>query len=229
MVLFLRLVGKSTLRPSMWRRYSRKVVFPDLPQLVGQCEPWLTHSGRWTRSRRSPREPRSLVGFWDDATEVLSSAVPHYSFPCWYTLDPATLLITSHYNPFMPEFPHESLALEYYGDDVNQIVDVARSDSGVSTMHEATGGDPSGSPRWQANMPLGGDQELVAALRTRSGGGVGGARPLSRTRPAAVRPPPRRQFVHDGGAPPGRRRPPRAAVRRGRRPRRRRRPPACWC
>jgi DNA-binding CsgD family transcriptional regulator len=114
-------------------------------------------------------EPRSLVGFWDDAAEVLRSAVPHYSFPCWYTLDPATLLYTSHYNPLMPELPRESLALEYYGDDVNQIVDVARTTSGVSTMHEATGGDPTSSPRWQANVQLGGDQELVAALRTRSG------------------------------------------------------------
>jgi DNA-binding CsgD family transcriptional regulator len=118
---------------------------------------------------RLSAEPRSLVGFWDDAAEVLRSAVPHYSFPCWYTLDPATLLFTSHYNPLMPELPRESLALEYYGDDVNQIVDVARTTSGVSTMHEATGGDPTSSPRWQANVQLGGDQELVAALRTRSG------------------------------------------------------------
>jgi DNA-binding CsgD family transcriptional regulator len=114
-------------------------------------------------------EPRSLVSFWDDAAEVLRSAVPHFSFPCWYTLDPATLLFTSHYNPQMPELPRESLALEYYGDDVNQIVDVARTVTGVSTMHEATGGDPTGSPRWQVNIQLGGDQELVAALRTRSG------------------------------------------------------------
>jgi DNA-binding CsgD family transcriptional regulator len=70
----------------------------------------------------------------------------------------------------MPELPRESLALEYYEDDVNKMADVARSDSGLSTIHDATGGDPSGSPRWRANMAMGGDQELVAALRTRSGG-----------------------------------------------------------
>lgn len=114
-------------------------------------------------------EPRSLVTYWDQASEVLRSAVPHYTFPCWYTVDPASLLITSHYNPWMPELPPESLALEYFGDDVNQIVDVARSPSGISTVHEATNGDPSASPRWQANIALGGDQEMVAALRTRSG------------------------------------------------------------
>jgi DNA-binding CsgD family transcriptional regulator len=118
---------------------------------------------------RLSAQPRSLVSLWDDATVVLKDVVPHYTWPCYFTLDPASLLITSHYNPFMPELPRESLALEYYGDDVNQFADVARSDSGISTIHDATGGDPSGSARWQANAALGGDQELVAALRTRSG------------------------------------------------------------
>ena len=113
--------------------------------------------------------PRSLITFWDEAADVLRTAVPHFTFPCWYTIDPASLLITSHYNPLMPELPRESLADEYYSDDVNQIADVARSASGVSTLHEATAGDPTNSPRWQANIALGGDQELVAALRTRSG------------------------------------------------------------
>jgi DNA-binding CsgD family transcriptional regulator len=114
-------------------------------------------------------EPQSLVTFWGRASEVLTTAVPHYGFPCWYTLDPASLLITSHYNPHMPQFPPEALAHEYYGDDVNKIVDIARSESGVSTVHDAMGGDPRSSPRWQANMERGGDQEMVAALRTRSG------------------------------------------------------------
>jgi DNA-binding CsgD family transcriptional regulator len=114
-------------------------------------------------------EPRSLVTFWDRVSEVLARAVPHHDFPCWYTVDPASLLITSHYNPSMPQFPAEALALEYYGDDVNKIVDIARSETGVSTVHDAMGGDPRASPRWQANMQMGGDQEMVAALRTRSG------------------------------------------------------------
>lgn len=114
-------------------------------------------------------EPRSLVSFWEQASEILRDAVPHYTYPCWYTVDPASLLITSHYNPYLPELPPESLELEYCVEDVNQIVDVARSTSGISTLHEATDGDPSGSPRWQANIEMGGDQELIAALRTRSG------------------------------------------------------------
>jgi len=114
-----------------------------------------------------------LVTFWRECTEVLEVAIPHYDRPCWYTLDPASLLITSHYHDGLPEFPPEMLQHEYYGDDVNQISDVARSKAGVSTLHEATGGDPSSSPTWHMNMSMGGDQELIAALRT--GGAAWGA------------------------------------------------------
>jgi DNA-binding CsgD family transcriptional regulator len=115
-----------------------------------------------------------LVSFWRDATEVIEPVVPHYMGPCWYTLDPASLLITSHFNDQMPELPPDSLALEYYGDDVNKLSDVARSPGGLSTLHEATGGDPSSSPRWQANIQLGGDQELIVGLLTASGDAWGG-------------------------------------------------------
>jgi hypothetical protein len=110
-----------------------------------------------------------LVSFWREATEVLTRAVPHYWAPCWYTLDPASLLVTSHFDEGIPELPPEWLIHEYYEDDVNKLADIARSERGLSTLHEATGGDPSGSPRWHANMALGGDQELIAALRAPSG------------------------------------------------------------
>jgi DNA-binding CsgD family transcriptional regulator len=117
-----------------------------------------------------------LVSLWRAASEAIEPVVPHYGGACWYTLDPASLLITSHFNDQMPVLPPEMLALEYYADDVNQLADVARSPSGASTLHDATGGDPSASPRWQANIRLGGDQELVVALRTAPGeawGGIG--------------------------------------------------------
>jgi DNA-binding CsgD family transcriptional regulator len=110
-----------------------------------------------------------LVSFWRASTEVLASAVPYYWAPCWFTLDPASLLVTSHFDEGIPELPPQWLLHEYYQDDVNKLADVARSRRGVSTLHEATGGDPSGSPRWHANMALGGDQELIAALRIPSG------------------------------------------------------------
>jgi DNA-binding CsgD family transcriptional regulator len=110
-----------------------------------------------------------LVSFWRACTEVLDSTVSHYWAPCWFTLDPASLLVTSHFDEGIPELPGQWLLDEYYQDDVNKLADVARSQRGISTLHEATGGDPASSPRWHANMTLGGDQELIAALRTRTG------------------------------------------------------------
>jgi DNA-binding CsgD family transcriptional regulator len=115
-----------------------------------------------------------LIGFWRACTPVLAEAVPHYHAPCWHTLDPASLLVTSHFDEGIPEVPAEWLVAEYLQDDVNKLADVARSQRGVQTLHEVTGGDPSGTPRWQANIQLGADQELIAALRTR-GGEVWGA------------------------------------------------------
>ena len=110
-----------------------------------------------------------LPTFWRESTDALAAAVPHYMSPCWFTLDPASLLVTSHYQPELLEIPPEWLAHEYYEDDFHDIAGVARSERGLSTLHEATGGDPSRSPRWHANMEMGGDQELLVALRTETG------------------------------------------------------------
>lgn len=113
--------------------------------------------------------PGDLTSFWRACTEVIARVVPHYWTPCYFTLDPASLLITSHFHEGLDEFPHDALAAEYYGDDVNKLVDVVRSPTGISTLHEASGGDPTGSPRWRFNMSMGGDQELISALRTADG------------------------------------------------------------
>lgn len=114
-------------------------------------------------------EDLDLVTLWRESTEVIAAVVPHFGSPCWYTLDPASLLITSHFNDDMPVFPPEWLANEYYGDDVHKLVDVAHSRAGVSTLHEATGGKPWTSERWQENVKFGGDQELLARLQTTNG------------------------------------------------------------
>lgn len=111
-----------------------------------------------------------VVTLWRACSEILAETVPHYLAPCWFTLDPASLLLTSHHQEGLPEFPAEWAAQEYADDgDVNHLADVARSASGISTLHDATGNRPESSPRWHANMAYGGDQELVAALRTRTG------------------------------------------------------------
>jgi DNA-binding CsgD family transcriptional regulator len=100
--------------------------------------------------------------------EVLAREVPHHLAPCWFTFDPGSLLITSHYDPVITEIPGDFLAFEYYHDDVLKMADVARSPSGVTSIHEATDGDPSRSPAWrQFVQPYGGDQQLMVALRSK--------------------------------------------------------------
>jgi hypothetical protein len=109
------------------------------------------------------------VTFWRASAEALTRAVLYDFAPCWFTLDPASLLVTSHFDEGVPELPPQWMIREYYQDDVNKLVDVARSERGISTLHEATGGHPASSPRWHFNMALGGHQELIAALRTPAG------------------------------------------------------------
>src|ERR687898_111134 len=112
-----------------------------------------------------------LVTFWCEARDAITSAVPYYLTPCWFTLDPASLLVTSHHDHGMiGELPPEWLAHEYYEDDFHSLADVAGSERGVSTLHEATRGDPSRSRGWREHVhPYGAEQELLVALRTRTG------------------------------------------------------------
>jgi DNA-binding CsgD family transcriptional regulator len=112
-----------------------------------------------------------LVAFWCEARDALACAVPYYLTPCWFTLDPASLLVTSHHDHGMiGELPPEWLAHEYYEDDFHNLAAVARSARGISTLHEATGGDPSRSRGWREHVePYGAEQELLVALRARTG------------------------------------------------------------
>jgi hypothetical protein len=111
-----------------------------------------------------------MVTFWRGATEALAPAVPFYATPCFYTLDPASLLATSHFHEGLPEIPPEWLALEYSQEDYNKMADVARTERGIATLHEATDGEVTKSAKYHLSMkPLGADQEAVAALRTGSG------------------------------------------------------------
>jgi DNA-binding CsgD family transcriptional regulator len=127
------------------------------------------------------RRGLDLATYWRQANEVIAAAVRHYEAPCWYTFDPASLLVTSHFHEGLPEIPREWLVTEYYEDDVYKLADVARSQRGITTLYEATAGDPAKSKRWHHNVAYGGDQELIAGLRTRDGA-VWGALALYRER-----------------------------------------------
>ena len=120
--------------------------------------------------RQLARRGLDVPTFWRECNQVLATAVPHYLAPCWFTFDPASLLITSHYDPVIPEISAEFLAHEYRAADVLKMAEVAYSGSGVATIHQATGGDPSRSPGWRAFVqPYGGDQQVMVALRSKPG------------------------------------------------------------
>lgn len=109
----------------------------------------------------------SVVALWRETNAVLAEAVPHYMAPCWFTLDPASLLATSHFQEGLPEIPAEWLAQEYLQDDYNKMADVARSAAGIATLHEATGGRPELSSRYRDQMvPWGAGHEIIVALRS---------------------------------------------------------------
>lgn len=109
----------------------------------------------------------NVVSLWRETNTVLARAVPHYMAPCWFTLDPAALLATSHFQEGLPEIPPEWLAQEYLEEDYNKMAEVASSASGISSLEEATEGEPARSPRYRDQMvPWGAGHELLVALRT---------------------------------------------------------------
>ena len=133
----------------------------------------VSYSSELTESRiaRLAEQGLDLVSFWQECTPLIAKVVPHADTPCWFTVDPASLLATSHYQAELPELPDEWLAYEYLHEkDYQSLSSVARSERGASTIHEATGGDPSKSYSWRKFVaPYGGDQELLVALRDRGG------------------------------------------------------------
>jgi DNA-binding CsgD family transcriptional regulator len=107
-----------------------------------------------------------VVSFWRECTDVVSHTLPFDWYPCWFTVDPASLLITSHFNEDVTELDPAVFQNEYVEDDFNKIADLAASSRPVSTLHGATGGSPDRSPRYRDLLtPFGIDQELIGALR----------------------------------------------------------------
>lgn len=53
-----------------------------------------------------------LAGFWAECSEVIDPVLPNFGGGCWFTLDPDSLLVTSHVNDAMPELPANWSALE---------------------------------------------------------------------------------------------------------------------
>jgi DNA-binding CsgD family transcriptional regulator len=122
------------------------------------------------RVERATRRGPDLVTLWRDVGRLLGEVVPHAYAPCFFTVDPTSLLVTSHFQEGLPEIPAAWLGREYAAPDHNSMTEVLVSPRGVGTLHEATGGHPERSRKYREEMqPFGVDQELLVALRTRDG------------------------------------------------------------
>jgi hypothetical protein len=133
----------ANLAPACPRVCPRKLVFPRAH--------WTPRSAR-ERIVELAGQGHGLVPFWREATGAIAPAVPSTAHPP-LDLAPASLLVTSHDEDGLLEIPHDWLANEYYQDDSTKMADVARSERAVSTLHRATGGDPS-SPKPSHRHPL---------------------------------------------------------------------------
>lgn len=91
-----------------------------------------------------------LPAYLDAADRTLARLVP-FQASCWLSLDPGTMLPTSH---FSREYGFDQLvalaANEYLEEDENRFADLARTDPPVDTLHRATGGHPERSRRHAA-------------------------------------------------------------------------------
>lgn len=122
------------------------------------------------RLESAARSGVDLATFWRQVGPLIADGIPHFEAPCFFTLDPSSLLITSHFQEGLPEIPAEWLGREYTESDYNSTPDVLASPLGYGTLHEATGGHPELATKYHLEMqPFGCEQELLVALRTRSG------------------------------------------------------------
>lgn len=95
---------------------------------------------------------------------MLRRVIP-FDAACWHTLDPATLLETSHSVENLPlQNPHAA-EIDYLYDDYNQFATLARSHQRSGILTEATGGVPERSRRYRELIrPLGLHGELRGAF-----------------------------------------------------------------
>lgn len=89
-----------------------------------------------------------LRAFFDEADKTLARLVP-FDSSCWLSIDPATLLPTSH---FSREFSSDHLLLlatnEFLEDDVNKFRDLGVAPQPVGILSEVTRGDLLASRRY---------------------------------------------------------------------------------
>jgi DNA-binding CsgD family transcriptional regulator len=89
-----------------------------------------------------------LGAFFEAADQTLAGLI-EFDSSCWLSLDPSTLLPTSHFTRQVDtDHLMELAANEFLEDDVNKFADLARAVRPVGILSEATGGDLRQSPRF---------------------------------------------------------------------------------
>lgn len=107
-----------------------------------------------------------LNELFERAGHALRKAVP-FDAACWHTLDPATLLETSHVVENLPFENPRASELEYLYEDFNQFAALARGARHSGILREATGGVPERSRRYRELIrPFGLQAELRGAFVT---------------------------------------------------------------
>lgn len=116
-----------------------------------------------------------LNSLFAEASRLLQKAVP-FDAACWHTLDPATLLETSHLTENLPVESPRAAEIEYLYEDYNQFATLARSRRRSGILSEATGGVPERSRRYRELIrPFGLKGELRIAFVARGAAwGAGG-------------------------------------------------------
>ncbi len=109
----------------------------------------------------------NLGAFFDAADRTLAGLIK-FDSSCWLSLDPSTLLPTSHFTRQI-ETDHlmELAANEFLEEDVNKFADLARAPRPVGTLSDATAGDLQQSPRFAKILEphgYGAGDELRAAF-----------------------------------------------------------------
>ncbi|MQB00773.1 MAG: LuxR family transcriptional regulator [Actinobacteria bacterium] len=90
----------------------------------------------------------NLSGFFDAADRTLAGLV-QFDSSCWLSLDPATLLPTSHFTREIgSDHLMELAANEFLEDDVNKFAGLARAARPVAILSKATRGELQRSPRF---------------------------------------------------------------------------------
>lgn len=128
-----------------------------------------------------------LLTFLQRTEEQLRRVMDYEGAACFFTIDPATLLLTGHINEDLAGDDERRRAVnlgvannEYREDDYNKFASLARSASTAGSLAEATEGRPDRSARYhQLIRPFGLEGELRAAFV--ADGGCWGGIALFRT------------------------------------------------